>query len=87
MRLLIEWGANVVYNDPIVPKFLWQNEYIESAELTEELLNSVDIAVLITGHSQYDYNWIAKNAPLIYDSRNAFEAVPDPDGKIATLGT
>jgi len=86
MRLLLEWGAHVIYNDPHIPKLRWGDGYIDSAELTESLLQSVDIAILISNHSAYDYDWIARHAPLIYDARNAFDGIDAPQGKIATLG-
>ena len=86
IQLLMDWGADVIYTDPYVKKLRWGSDYIESAELTEELLKSVDIAVLTTDHSDFDYDWIAEHAPLIYDTRNAFSGVADEEGKIATLG-
>lgn len=86
IKLLLEWGATVIYNDPYVLKLRWNDDFLESAELTEKLLKSVDLVVLTTDHSKYDYEWIAKNTALIYDTRNAFSAVSDPDGKIAVLG-
>ena len=86
MRLLLEWGAQVIYNDPHIPKLRWDSGYIESAELTEELLQSVNIVILLANHSAYDYDWLAQHAPLIYDARNAFDGIDAPEGKIATLG-
>ncbi len=86
MHLLLEWGATVIYSDPLVPSLSWNGETLQSAELTEELLRSVDIVVLLTDHSCFDYEWIAKHAPLIYDARNAFGDIPDEEGKIARLG-
>jgi UDP-N-acetyl-D-glucosamine dehydrogenase len=31
----------------------------------------MDAAVVVTDHSQVDYEWIAKHVPLVIDTRNA----------------
>ncbi|RKZ34042.1 UDP-N-acetyl-D-glucosamine dehydrogenase [bacterium] len=86
MKSLIHWGANIIYNDPYIPILRWGDGEIQSAELSEELLKSTDIVILITDHSEYDYEWILENANLIYDTRNGFAGLDDPEGKIARLG-
>ena len=87
MKLLVDWGADVIYNDPYIPVLRWgDDDKIQSAELSEELLHSVDIVVLTTNHKDYNYQWIYENSSLIYDTRNAFSGIDDKDGKIARLG-
>lgn len=86
MKLLEKGGAIVQYNDPFVPKIKWENGEKKSTELTENLLRSIDLVVLTTEHDKYDYSWIAKHANLIFDTRNAFANIPDPDRRIARLG-
>jgi len=87
MKLLIEWGANVLFNDPYVPSLRWDDDTIGSCEISEDLLSSVDIVVLTTNHTIYDCSFLAQHAKLIYDTRNAFAGIADTDGKIATLGS
>ena len=71
ISLLEKEGATVLYNDPYIPLcFVNGNEH-RSEELTEELLKSVDLVVLITDHSSYDYETIVKNASFVFDTRNA----------------
>ncbi|MCD6531338.1 nucleotide sugar dehydrogenase [bacterium] len=86
IKHLVEWGANVIYNDPYVPKIAFGEDVLESAELSEELLREADIVVITTNHRDYDYQWIYQHANLIYDSRNAYGGFADPEGKIARLG-
>ncbi len=74
--LFREKGAVVDYNDPYVPKLPPSRKYkfdMQSVDLTVENINSYDVIVLSTDHSDYDYNFIYENAKLIVDSRNAFE--------------
>lgn len=65
----------VKYNDPYIPKFIHNNKEYKSEELTEELLQSVDITIIITNHSCYDYHHIVSNSNIIFDTRNATKEI------------
>ncbi len=68
-------GAKLDYNDPYVPKLFKTRKYDykrESVKLTAKNLKKYDLVVLSTDHSDYDYKFIADNASLILDTRNAF---------------
>jgi UDP-N-acetyl-D-glucosamine dehydrogenase len=70
-------GANVSYNDPYVPQAGGYRDYpglvLESVDLTEKKLKECDAVVIVTAHSAYDFEWIAKNVSLIVDTRNAIK--------------
>jgi UDP-N-acetyl-D-glucosamine dehydrogenase len=44
-----------------------------SIPLTAETLKEADLVLLVTDHAAYDYHWIAAEAKLIVDTRNAFK--------------
>ena len=75
LELLEQKGASVVYNDPNFPKFPAMRHYehlkVKSVPLTQEVLSSVDAALVVTDHSDFDYENIVKHAPLVVDTRNA----------------
>ncbi|MDP4195851.1 MAG: UDP binding domain-containing protein, partial [Bacteroidota bacterium] len=76
IEIFREKGAIVSYNDPYVEKLPRTRKYqfdMSSVDLTEENLKNFDVVVLSTDHSNYDYKFIAENAKIIIDSRNAFE--------------
>lgn len=76
IEILREKGAEVDYNDPYVPKLPKTRKYefhMDSVELTMDNIKKYDMLVLSTDHSDYDYNFIAENAKIILDTRNAFE--------------
>jgi len=79
MELLQQEGAVVSYNDPHIPHCTAMRHYpdldLHSAPLTEEALKQADCVLLVTDHSAYDYPWIAAHAPLIVDTRNAFQGL------------
>ncbi|MEK7486007.1 MAG: nucleotide sugar dehydrogenase [Planctomycetota bacterium] len=78
IKLLIEHGANIYYNDPLIPKIPKMRHYdisLSSTPLTEELLHSLDLVLIATDHNSYDYSWIVANSSLIIDTRNATKNV------------
>ncbi|MDO8785534.1 MAG: nucleotide sugar dehydrogenase [Syntrophales bacterium] len=78
IKLLSECGAQVDYNDPHVPNMKKMRKYhfpMKSVPLTAETMQSYDCVLLATDHSAYDYDFIARHATLIIDTRNAMKAV------------
>ena len=75
LELLEQKGASVSYNDPNIPTFPTMRHYkhlkIKHVSLTKEVLSAVDAALIVTDHSDYDYETIAEHAPLIVDTRDA----------------
>ncbi|MGC2434583.1 MAG: nucleotide sugar dehydrogenase, partial [Desulfobaccales bacterium] len=77
IQLLSKEGAVVSYNDPHIPHCGGMRHYpdfdMDSTPLTAETLQEADLVLLVTDHSHYDYAWIASQAHLIVDTRNAFK--------------
>jgi UDP-N-acetyl-D-glucosamine dehydrogenase len=75
ISLLKDRGAVVDYNDPFVERSSGHRDYpglnMKSVRLTEKKLKAYDAVVIATDHSDYDYDWIVKNAFLVIDTRNA----------------
>ncbi|HEY9074694.1 MAG TPA: nucleotide sugar dehydrogenase, partial [Desulfobaccales bacterium] len=79
IQLLQRGGAEVQYNDPHLPRCRGMRRYpdfdMASVPLTTEALRAADLVLLVTDHSAYDYAWIAAQAKLIVDTRNAFKGI------------
>ncbi len=75
--ILRQKGARVSYHDPHIPRCAGMRRYpgleMESVSLTAETLRQADLVLLVTDHSVFDYGWIASQARLIVDTRNAFK--------------
>jgi len=69
IELLRAKGAEVSYHDSFVP--IMPGMDLESQPLTAELLAEIDAVVVVTDHSNIDYELVLKAAPLIVDTRNA----------------
>jgi UDP-N-acetyl-D-glucosamine dehydrogenase len=85
--------TNIHYHDPHVPSY--EVHYkdgttvdIPREALTPETVQSFDTVVVITDHDEIDPHLIARNASSVVDTRNALDAVEDPDlrEKITLLG-
>lgn len=75
MELLRERGADLSYSDPFVPHFPRMREHrfdLSSTPLSPESLAAQDCVVLVTDHDRFDFDLIARHAPLIVDSRGRY---------------
>ena len=75
--LLTKKGAEISFNDPYVPTFNYLEQHWKSQPLSKELLEEQDCVIIATDHSNYDWEFIAKNAKLIFDTRNATKGIRD----------
>jgi UDP-N-acetyl-D-glucosamine dehydrogenase len=85
MKMLMEKGAIVKYNDPWIPKLRPTRKYnftLESTPITPELLGEMDAVIVSTDHSAYDFRIIVKQSNLIIDTRNATQGIDNKNGKI-----
>ena len=73
--LLDKKGAKVSYNDPYVSSFAYLEQQWGSQPVSEDLLKEQDCVLIVTDHSDYNWDFIAKHAKLIFDTRNATKEV------------
>jgi UDP-N-acetyl-D-glucosamine dehydrogenase len=64
--------AKISYSDPYVDYLNLHNIRLKGLKLTRENIRGHDLLILVTDHKMFDYRFIAKNAKLIFDTRNAF---------------
>jgi UDP-N-acetyl-D-glucosamine dehydrogenase len=80
ISLLQSKGAEVWYHDPHIPHLRGGRNFpdleLKSVDLTAENLSKADCVLLVTDHSVLDYGWIASQARVIVDTRNAFAGQP-----------
>lgn len=69
--LLQQKGIIVNYHDPYIPQFKHEDWEMRSVSDLMPAIHSVDVVVIVTNHSSYDYPAILKAASLIVDTRNA----------------
>ncbi len=74
VSLLRDRGAAVVYHDPYVDEFIVDGVPVERVELSEQACRDCDVTVIITSHSNVDYEMVVSSAELILDTRNVLKA-------------
>jgi len=85
MKMLLEKGAEVIYNDPWIPRLRPTRKYdfqMESTPLTPETLAGTDAVIIVTDHSDYDFVDIVRHSHLVIDTRNATKGIEDAGKKI-----
>lgn len=77
MELLTINGADWVAVDPYVKNFKLDGKIYETVELTQDIIESADLVIVTTDHSNTDYEMVARNANSIFDTRNAMKKYKD----------
>ncbi|HTO31599.1 MAG TPA: nucleotide sugar dehydrogenase [Pararhizobium sp.] len=77
IELIEERGGSAAYHDPHVAEIPKTREYMalkgrKSVPLDEESIRRFDAVLIATDHDAVDYAALARFAPLIVDTRNAF---------------
>lgn len=76
IELLQKDGAQVSYNDPYFPFIGKGRKYELQMKCTPmEDVDKYDCVLIVTDHSDYDYQWIAQHASLVVDTRNATRGI------------
>lgn len=71
---LLRKKADLLYHDPWVPTLEVDGKTLTSEPLSDELLRSVDLVVILTDHDGIDYERLPSLCSLIVDTRNAIKA-------------
>jgi len=79
LSLLHLRGAQLSYHDPHVPKVqLNEDMSLCSSPLDQDLLAAADCVVVVTDHSQFDWDEVAAHSRIIVDTRHVYRK---PDGR------
>lgn len=76
IELLQKEGSQVSYNDPYIPFIGKGRKYdlqMESAPLDN--LGQYDCVLIVTDHSNYNYEQIVQQSQLVVDTRNATRGI------------
>ena len=69
-------GAEVTYYDPYIPQYKYEGTlYTSIPALTAEAIRQCDLVMVTAAHTGVDYDLVADNASLIFDTKNAMKNV------------
>ena len=76
IELLLQAGCEISYYDPHVKTLDYNDVHLKSLEnLDASLISEFDATIIITNHSDIDYEILAKNSKQIVDTRNVFSGL------------
>ncbi len=78
LKLLEARGADVAYSDPFVPVLREGDRSYEGVELSPDQLSKADCVVVTCRHDGVDFDYVAKHAKTIVDTRNAYPYSEEP---------
>lgn len=85
IRLLEEAGADIAYHDPYVPRYRDDGHEHVSVPLTDEEIDRADAVVIVTDHSNVDYQRLVERARVIVDTRNVTSKLVRGRGRVIAL--
>ncbi|WP_254173808.1 nucleotide sugar dehydrogenase [Planktothrix pseudagardhii] len=85
MEYLLEDGATLFYHDPYVPSLNIGERTLSSVELTDDVIASADLILILTDHSQIDYYHLVEKAQAVLDTRGVTRQLKDHEEKVTLL--
>ena len=78
IEILESEGAEVTYYDPWVREYRFKDKTKQGiGELTQEVLQSSDLVMITTAHSNVDYSFVQQHAKAIFDTKNVMKNITD----------
>jgi len=81
IRLIEEFervGSKVVYYDPYIPEYKHKGNAKKGEKaLTAQLIKGADLVVITTAHTKVDYEFVQRNAKVIFDIKNVMKGLKD----------
>jgi len=78
IECLKEELAEIDYYDPWIPVYKYHGQqFFGIQELSAEILESYDLVIITTAHTNVDYKMVQKHAQMIFDTKNAMKNIVD----------
>lgn len=71
---LFKKGVKVNYFDPFVKEYRVSGKILKSIRYLPEVLKNYDLVLILTDHSGFEYEKIARKSKLVVDTRNAIKS-------------
>ncbi len=75
VKLILEKGGEIIYNDPYVPEFTFLEKTWHSVEIDDGVFKESDCVLILTDHGFYNWKSISEKANLVLDTRNAMNGI------------
>lgn len=85
IKMLQNEMMDVLYYDPYIPQLQYGGLDMASSPLEAAVVESCDLVLIVTDHSNIDYQWVVDHAGRVFDTRNATHLVKRNRHKIILL--
>lgn len=85
INLLQSEKASVSYYDPYLPYLKIDSIDLKGIKFKSSNFRAQDCVVIVTDHSQVDYEFILKHSPLIVDTRHVYKHIKGKRDKVVKL--
>lgn len=69
-------GAEVIFYDPFVAEYREHDTVKKGeSELTADIINSADLVIITTAHTNVDYSFVQSHAKVVFDTKNAMKHI------------
>ncbi len=85
IELLISDGIDVSYHDPYVNALQYNKLDMKSVPCTKEVISHQDLVIILTDHSDIDYDFLVQHAKHVLDTRNVTRKVTSNRERITLL--
>lgn len=80
IEILESQGAEVTYYDPWVAEYRYKGKAVQGLkELTKETLETSDLVMVTSAHSNVNYTYVQRHARAIFDTKNVMKAIQNRD--------
>src|SRR5574344_2567557 len=80
IEVLKAQGADVTFYDAFISEYKHkENAKKGEKALTAQLIKGADLVVITTAHTKVDYEFVQKNAKVIFDTKNVMKGLKDKD--------
>ena len=77
INILKQKGANISFYDPYFPFLKMDGIDLKCVKFNKDSFADSDCVVIVTDHTNVDYDFVVKNSNLIVDTRNVLKGVKD----------
>ena len=86
LKILERKGASITYIDPHVPQLTMDGgKKYKTAVMSAKVVSGADCVVIVSDHTEFNYQWVVDKAKLVVDTRNATKNVKNGRKKIFKL--
>lgn len=75
--ILLKMGALISYYDPYLPYLKWHGIDLKCVKFDAASFKDSDCVVIVTDHSNVDYEFVVKNSKLVVDTRNVLKNIKE----------